>query len=318
MPKTVELTPKKRSAIVALRNEGLTYREIGAKLHVSKSSVERAVKLVSETGQYNHRQRSGRPRTTTKHDDMMIKRLCQKNPFISSVDIKAELPYMKFSPRTIRRRLQVDCKLLSRRAARKPLLTEAQRKKRLAFCKKYKDWTVKDWQKVTFSDESTFSQFGTHLHRVRRPTNARYEERYTIGTMKHPQKVMVWGCFSAKGRGSLYFLSQNETITAKKYLSILDPRLKDSMHIQRTKIFQHDGAPAHTAKVVKSWLQKSKIQVLDWPGNSPDLNPIENLWELMKRRLARKCPKNMQDVHYWLKRVWCEEMSGSNYLEDVQ
>ena len=309
MPKVSEITPKKRAVCVALQKEGLSCREIARRVGISKSSVDRAVQLMKETGQYSSRKRSGRPRVTTSRDDSAIKRAVTKNPFISSEEIRAQLPNTAVSSRTIRRRLLVDFKLPSRRAARKPMLTEVQRKKRLVFCRKYKNWTERQWQNVMFSDESTFCQFGTHLHRVRRPTGLRYDQRFTVATMKHPQKVMVWGCFSAFGRGSLYFLPAGETINAKKYIDILKNKLPHTMQIHNVTCFQHDGAPAHTAKIVKKWFSDNHIDVLDWPGNSPDLNPIENLWELMKRRLAKRCPKNMQDVRYWLTRIWCQELS---------
>jgi transposase len=251
MPKTVEVTPKKRAVCVALKNEGLSYREIADRVGISKSSVDRAIQLVKETGQYSSRKRSGRPPVTTKREDSAIRRVVQKNPFISSADIKTELPHLQASTRTIRRRLFVKFKLPSRRAARKPLLTQLQLKKRLAFCKKYKNWTVQQWRNVMFSDESTFCQFGTHLYRVRRPVGMRYHKRFTIPTMKHPQKIMVWGCFSAYGRGSMYFLQANETVTAKKYIEILESKLPHTMNIHNVGCFQQDGAPAHTARIVK-------------------------------------------------------------------
>jgi transposase len=309
MPKKVEITPKKRAVCVALKKEGLSCREIAHRVGVSKSSVDRAIQLVKKTGQYTSRKRSGRPRVTTKREDSLIRRVVQRNPFISSADVKTELPHVTASTRTIRRRLLVDFKLPCRHAARKPLLNKLQLKKRIAFCKKYKNWTVQQWRNVMFSDESTFCQFGTHVYRVRRPAGMRYDQRFTIPTMKHPQKIMVWGCFSAHGRGSIYFLQANETVTAKKYIEILQSKLPQVMNIHNVGCFQQDGAPAHTAKIVKEWLRDHDIDVLDWPGNSPDLNPIENLWELMKRRLAKRCPKNLQDVRYWLTHIWCQEIS---------
>ena len=228
---------------------------------------------------------------------------------MSSTDVKAELP-VKVSARTVRRRLVDKFNLRSQLAAKKPLLTAAQTKKRIQFCKKYRNWTEEQWQNVLFSDESTFCQFGTHIHRVRRPPGKRFDARFTVATMKHPQKLMVWGCFSAHGRGSLYFLPPNETVTANKYLEILQSKLLNTMNIQQVSIFQQDGAPAHTAKTVRKWFLDNKIDVLDWPGNSLDLNPIENMWELLKRKLAKKSPKNLQDVRYWLVRIWCQEISN--------
>ncbi len=61
-------------------------------------------------------------------------------------------------------------------------------------------------------------------------------------------------------------------------------------------IFQQDLAPAHTAKTTKSWLNDHGVGVLDWSANSPDLNPIENLWGIVKRKMRNKRPKHA-DCH---------------------
>jgi len=61
-------------------------------------------------------------------------------------------------------------------------------------------------------------------------------------------------------------------------------------------IFQHDLAPAHTAKSTKSWLSDHGVGVLDWPANSPELNPIENLCGIVKRKMINKKPKNTDEL----------------------
>ena len=57
------------------------------------------------------------------------------------------------------------------------------------------------------------------------------------------------------------------------------------------------------------WIAENQIKVLDWPGNSPDLNPIENLWIILKRYVKRHLLKNMQELIYYIKQVWYTEIS---------
>ena len=82
------------------------------------------------------------------------------------------------------------------------------------------------------------------------------------------------------------------------------------MMIHNCELLQQDSAPAHTANKVRNWLVSNRIEVLEWPGNSPDLNPIENLWMILKRKVRLHQPKNMQDLIYNIKRVWCTEITA--------
>lgn len=308
MGKLKDVTPKKASVVVAYFKDGLSCRTIAKKLNVGKSSVSRIIKRYQQLGSCSRRVGSGRLRKTSKRDDKLIKRAVVKDPFITSAEIAASLP-VNISARSIRRRLVDDFDLRSLKPARKPLLSTLQCKKRVAFCKNHQLWSEDNWKEVLFSDESMFSQFGQKKNRVRRPRNQRYVSRYTCPTVKKSAKVMVWGCFSAHGRGALYFIPQNETVNAVKYKEILNEKLLRSMAIHQCSIFQQDSAPAHTARSVKLWMQQNNIHVLDWPGNSPDLNPIENLWELMKRKVAKRAPSNIPDLMYWIRRVWCTEVT---------
>ena len=77
----------------------------------------------------------------------------------------------------------------------------------------------------------------------------------------------------------------------------------------RNKLFQQDNAPCHTSGAMKKWFERKKIHVLEWPGNSPDLNPIENLWALIKRKLIKKCPLNISDLKEKICEIWHNEIT---------
>ena len=200
--------------------------------------------------------------------------------------IKRLVPKLaEVSVRMIRHRVNKDLKLPSRKPLKIPLLTSKMTKQRLEFCNQYKGWTNEDWHKVMFSDESTFLQFGSYSSYVQRPIGSSPENpRYVQVTVKHPLSVMVWRCFSSQGRGSLYFLSKGQPMNATRYIDVLDSHLLPDMKIHGCMTFQQDSAPSHKAKAVTMWLQAKNVKVLQWPGNSPDLNLIENLWTLVKKK----------------------------------
>ena len=92
-------------------------------------------------------------------------------------------------------------------------------------------------------------------------------------------------------------------------VKLLKEELKLPMDIHKCTIFMQDGAPCHQSKVATDFLKKNKISLLEWPGNSPDLNPIENLWTIMKDKVADKQPSSAQNLKQAIKDVWVTDIT---------
>ena len=184
--------------------------------------------------------------------------------------------------------------------------------KRLAFATAHRHWSPHLWKKVMFSDESWFKLWQAgRFARVRRPRGSdRFDPKFTVKTIKFPKKQMVWGCFSWAGRGKLAFLDTGNTMNQHSYLAILKQKLMPAMAHAKITRFLQDGAPCHQAKAVKECLALKNMAIMDWPGNSPDLNPIENLWSWMKKQLAnRPTPSSLAILRQEIFKLWCERTS---------
>ncbi len=193
-----------------------------------------------------------------------------------------------------------------RKRATKPLLNQRQRQKHLTWAVEKKNWTVAQWSKVLFSDESKFCiSFGNQGPRVWRKSGEAQNPCGLKSSVKFTQSVMIWAAMSSAGVGPLFFLKS--TVNTAIYQEILEHFMlpsADKLYGDADFIFQQDLAPAHTAKGTKSWFNDHGVTVLDWPANSPDLNPIENLWGIVKRKMRDTRPSNADELKATVKETW--------------
>ena len=118
------------------------------------------------------------------------------------------------------------------------------------------------------------------------------------------QKIMVWGAFNIKGQLSCY--SFRTTMDGPFYVEILRKHLLGGARKQFGSCwrYQQDNDPKHTSKVAKQFLETEVPETIDWPSNSPDINPIENIWSILKRRVEKRKTSNIRELDQFLHEEW--------------
>lgn len=176
---------------------------------------------------------------------------------------------------------------------------------------------MEDWKKVVFSDEAGFQLFPGKTPYVRRREGESLDDACLIPTVKHGGgSILVWGCFNAAGVGVLKRIEG--TITGEAYRQILIhhamPEMKKLLEAEPEHVawlFQHDNAPPHRANPVKRYLDTKvadwggRLNVLPWPSQSPDLNPIESVWAYIKKNLKNRTkPSNLDELFQRVLEEW--------------
>ena len=320
------LSPEKKTACLAMAVNGIARSKIMLTTGVKKTALDCLLRKFRKQSDVERKELkvpkrkegSGRTGNLTLGRAKKIRKLLKDNPRMSAKNllVEDEERYGNVTPRTVQHWCHTKLGLPSRVPTKKPRITPAARKKRLDFALKYWNWTIEDWSQCMFSDESWFEVLrDSGCRKVRRPVGSnRYASEFTRKTVKHPDKIMVWGCFSIKGRGGLYFLPKNKTMNGEIYLECLRSHLKPFMRSHGMTVFQQDGAPCHRVLPVKRMIQYEGWEILEWPGNSPDLNPIENAWAWMKMKLENELITNVTDLATKIKEFWCTRMQDDFYL----
>ena len=310
MAKTRELCKDIRDKIVDLHKAGMGYRTIGKQLGEKATTVGAIIRKWKKFKMTVNHPRSGAPCKISPCGASMIMRKVRDQPRTTRQDLVNDLKRAgttvskKTISNTLRRHGLKSC------SARKvPLLKPAHVQAHLKFANDHLDDPEEEWEKVMWSDETKIELFGLNsTRRVWRKKKDEYNPKNTIPTVKHGGgNIILWGCFSAKGTGRLHRIEGR--MDGAMYREILANNLLPSVRalkMGRGWVFQHDNDPKHTARATKEWLRKKHLKVLEWLCQSPDLNPIENLWRELKVRIAQRQPRNLKDLEKVCMEEWAK------------
>ncbi|UYV66895.1 FNTB [Cordylochernes scorpioides] len=275
-----------RGMVIGLKRAGWSIRQIAADTHLGASTVHRLWRRWLEQGNVAIYRNAGATRVTLAR---VVRRI------LHTLD-------HSISTRTISRRLVANG-LYSCRPLRRLPLTPPNRRQRLEWCRARSTWMT-EWHRVVFSDESRFC-LSSDSRRVRvwprrgeRSNPAAIVERPTV----RQRGIMVWGTIAYDSRSPL--LRIHGTMTAQRYVDdVLRPVTLPYLQGVPNALYQQDNARPHTARISQQALQD--VQMLLWPPYSPDLSPIEHVWDIIGRRLhALPQPRSEDELWQMVEREW--------------
>lgn len=310
MGKGTVLSLGEKSKIEAYFESGLSYHKIAEKTGRHRKTIANFLKNKKS---YGKNYKGGNNQVISPADRRAILREAS-NSHKSTTKIR-EKTGVKASLSTVQRVIKKANHLKRQKLKKKPPLNMLRKEMRLNFARSHMTWSTQ-WRHVVFSDEKKFNLEGPdgynyYFHDLRK------EEHHLDRLHSRVGGVMVWGAISYYGTCELQFLTSR--MNAQDYNKVLKtafPHFQNIFHnLQWT--FQHDNAPIHTARSVKSWIQDQKVDLMEWPPYSPDLNIIENVWGWLARKVyeSGKQYSSKKDLIEGIKQAW--STISLNYIEKL-
>ena len=308
-PRHKRLTRDQRRDIVLMRGLEYSYAAIAKHLGVTERAVQYA--LTTERPTPQHRKAGRKPKLNELQVDALV-------DFVTSSRRTRRMPYKDVAKELYPDgSIGVDAikKALLKRgyrryvALRKPPLSPKNVANRLKWAEEHVNWTREQWNNIIWSDETWVVG---QRHRKTRITRQPGEEILTdciVERIRHLKGWMFWGAFCGDDKGpSLVWDKAWGSINATTYQEHTVPIIDGYVRLLKLQgkddvQFMQDGAPGHSASETRQLLQSLGIILIFWPAFSPDLNPIETLWGLMKDWIDKHYPEPTANYDYIHERV---------------
>ncbi|GFU19747.1 transposable element Tcb1 transposase [Trichonephila clavipes] len=290
-----------RGRIIGRLECGRIQLEVSKELGIAQSVISRLWQRFQDDGNVSRYYSTGLPRVTTPNEDQHLAVSAKRNRRSTASDLSRQLSSATgttVSRQTVYKRLGY-IGLYARRPVRWVPLTATHCRLRLTWSREHALWTPQQWSCVMFSNESRFSfQSDSRQTSIWRAPGTLYYQENTIERHRYGGAGwLVWGRIILGSRTDLHV--QSITMAGHIYRDVIGEQhvrlFQGAMDAEF--LFMDDNARPHGVNIVDECLQSEDITRMDWSAYSPDLNPIEHVWDMLGRRIAtRQPPVNSQSL----------------------